>query len=140
MNIFFVLAVAVCAFLITDARKRHRYPLPFDVGKACVLGSLPPEKLSIFYECYNDTRSMERKKYKEGLKCVLRSYDGLVKGARVDLEVMRNAAENATEKIKMAFNICSRDRRTTLLNRAIKCLNIQLETDCRQSNTTAASS
>lgn len=122
-----LVAVAMCA----GGRGRpHTNREAFAQWRDCMVSKLPADKTPVYEGCHNSSRGTEMRKFREGLQCVLGSYN-LVDKNNVDLARMREVARNITQQeLKTAFEECPNEDRNNKVARAVKCVIDRLETSC----------
>ncbi|XP_037578762.1 uncharacterized protein LOC119461497 [Dermacentor silvarum] len=68
----------------------------FSRWRDCMVGKLPAEKVQTYEDCRNHSRGTEMRRFRQGLECVLSSYN-LVNRNDVDLARMRELAQSVTQ-------------------------------------------
>uniref|UniRef100_A0A224Y8J4 Uncharacterized protein n=1 Tax=Rhipicephalus zambeziensis TaxID=60191 RepID=A0A224Y8J4_9ACAR len=77
--------------------------------RECMVAKLPQDKVQEYEGCRNRSRGTDMRRFRQGLECVLSSYN-LVNRTDVDLSRMRELAQNVTqEEVRAAFQDCSQD-------------------------------
>lgn len=102
----------------------------FSRWRECMVGKLPAEKVQTYEDCRNHSRGTEMRRFRQGLECVLSSYN-LVNRNDVDLARMRELAQSVTQtELKAAFQECPQDDGNKKVSKAVKCVIDHLETSC----------
>uniref|UniRef100_A0A224YI88 Uncharacterized protein n=1 Tax=Rhipicephalus zambeziensis TaxID=60191 RepID=A0A224YI88_9ACAR len=129
-----VLVLAACfvaaAMSVGGIHRTHSTRESFNEWRQCMVGKLPANKTSVYEGCHNSSRGTDMRKFREGLVCVLDSYN-LVERNNVNLTRMRELAQNIQEpELKTAFEDCPKEERNNKLARTVKCVIDSLETSC----------
>ncbi|KAL3215760.1 hypothetical protein MRX96_051281, partial [Rhipicephalus microplus] len=99
-------------------------------GGTAWLQKLPEDKVQTYENCRNHSRGTDMRKFRQGLECVLSSYN-LVNRTDVDLSRMQHLAQNITQpEVRTAFHECAQDENNKKVGKAVKCFIDHLETSC----------
>uniref|UniRef100_A0A023GC78 Putative secreted protein n=1 Tax=Amblyomma triste TaxID=251400 RepID=A0A023GC78_AMBTT len=119
------LLVGVHAGTRTDSRRTE-----YDQWRQCMVDKLPTDKAPVFDECQTRASGTEMRKFREGLQCVLGSYQ-LVNGNNVNLAQMTQVAPTIQKQdLKKAFEECPKDDGNTRIAKAVKCVIDHLKNTC----------
>ncbi|KAL1476588.1 hypothetical protein MTO96_036404, partial [Rhipicephalus appendiculatus] len=102
----------------------------FDNWRSCMVKKIPGDKAPVYEACHNRSRGTDMHRFRDGLQCVLSSYN-IVKKNDVNLDLMAQLAKNITQQdLKGAFEECPKNDRNKNLQRAVKCVIDHLESTC----------
>ncbi|XP_037519114.1 uncharacterized protein LOC119396095 [Rhipicephalus sanguineus] len=127
-----VLVLAACLVAVAmSAGGRHSASREdFSRWRECMITKLPQDRIQTYETCRNQSRGTEMRRFRQGLECVLSSYN-LVNRTDVDLSRMQQAAQNVTQQeLRAAFQECPQDENNKKVGKAVKCLIDHLETSC----------
>uniref|UniRef100_A0A131Z3S5 Uncharacterized protein n=1 Tax=Rhipicephalus appendiculatus TaxID=34631 RepID=A0A131Z3S5_RHIAP len=127
-----VLVLAACLVAVAMSAGGRISPSREDFAewRACMVAKLPQDKVQEYENCRNRSRGTDMRRFRQGLECVLSSYN-LVNRTDVDLSRMQQLAQNVTqEEVRAAFHDCSQDENNKKVGKAVKCFIDHLETSC----------
>uniref|UniRef100_L7MC48 Putative secreted peptide n=1 Tax=Rhipicephalus pulchellus TaxID=72859 RepID=L7MC48_RHIPC len=128
--VVFVLAACLVAVAMSVGGRISPSREDFARWRDCMVAKLPQDKVETYENCRNHSRGTDMRRFRQGLECVLSSYN-LVNRTDVDLSRMRQLAQNVTqEEVRAAFQECPEDDKNKKVGRAVKCLIDHLETSC----------
>ncbi|KAL1445517.1 hypothetical protein MTO96_044979 [Rhipicephalus appendiculatus] len=120
-----LVALATSAKDRTTSRRQQ-----FDNWRSCMVKKIPGDKAPVYEACHNRSRGTDMHRFRDGLQCVLSSYN-IVKKNDVNLDLMAQLAKNITQQdLKGAFEECPKNDRNKNLQRAVKCVIDHLESTC----------
>uniref|UniRef100_A0A6M2E7K2 Putative conserved secreted protein n=1 Tax=Amblyomma tuberculatum TaxID=48802 RepID=A0A6M2E7K2_9ACAR len=127
--VFFLTACLLAGANAASSRVEARRA-QFDQWRQCMVNKLPTDKAPVFQGCHHNASGTEMRKFRQGLECVLGSYE-LVNRNNVDLARMTQVAPTITkEELKKAFEDCPKDEDNKKVAKAVKCVIDHLETNC----------
>ncbi|XP_075751908.1 uncharacterized protein LOC119174308 [Rhipicephalus microplus] len=125
-----VLAACLVAVAMSVGGRISPSRQDFASWRSCMVAKLPQDKVQTYENCRNQSRGTDMRKFRQGLECVLSSYN-LVNRTDVNLSRMRELAQNVTQQeVRAAFEECPLDDKNKKVGRAVKCLIDHLETSC----------
>ncbi|KAL1479088.1 hypothetical protein MTO96_052151 [Rhipicephalus appendiculatus] len=127
-----VLVLAACLVAVAMSAGGRISPSREDFAewRACMVAKLPQDKVQEYENCRNRSRGTDMRRFRQGLECVLTSYN-LVNRTDVNLNRMRELAQEVTQQeVKAAFQECPEDDNNRKVGKAVKCLIDHLETSC----------
>ncbi|XP_072144893.1 uncharacterized protein [Dermacentor andersoni] len=128
--VVFVLAACLVAVAMSAGGRASSRREEFTRWRECMAQKLPTDKAQEYENCRNHSRGTEMRKFRQGLECVLKSYN-LVQRNDVDLNRMRELAQNVTKpELRAAFQECPQDEHNSKVAKAVKCVIDHLETSC----------
>nr|XP_037281055.1 uncharacterized protein LOC119174307 [Rhipicephalus microplus] len=127
-----VLLLVTCfVALATSAKDRatnHRQQ--FDDWRSCMVQKIPVDKVPQYDACHGRSRGTDMHRFRDGLQCVLSSYN-IVNKNDVNLDRMAQLARTITQQdLKSAFEECPKNDRNKHVQRAVKCVIDHLERTC----------
>lgn len=118
-------AVATSAKDRTTSRRQQ-----FDNWRNCMVQKIPGDKAPVYEACHSRSRGTDMHRFRDGLQCVLSSYN-IVNKNDVNLERMAQLAKDITQQdLKGAFQECPKNERNKSLQRTVKCVIDHLEKTC----------
>uniref|UniRef100_A0A023FYI5 Putative secreted protein n=1 Tax=Amblyomma parvum TaxID=251391 RepID=A0A023FYI5_AMBPA len=127
--VVFLLTACVLARASAGSRAESRRA-QFDQWRQCMVDKLPTDKAPVFQGCHNTAAGTEMRKFRQGLECILDSYQ-LLDRNNVNLARMTEVAPTITkEELKKAFEDCPKDDGNKKVAKAVKCVIDHLETTC----------
>ncbi|KAL3215761.1 hypothetical protein MRX96_051282 [Rhipicephalus microplus] len=107
-----LLLVACYVALATSAKDRttnHRQQ--FDDWRSCMVRKIPADKVPQYEACHGRSRGTDMHRFRDGLQCVLSSYN-IVNKNDVNLNLMAQLARNIPQQdLKSAFEECPKNDR-----------------------------
>uniref|UniRef100_A0A131XE89 Putative secreted peptide n=1 Tax=Hyalomma excavatum TaxID=257692 RepID=A0A131XE89_9ACAR len=128
-----VVLVLVACFVATATSAKGRAASrreQFDEWRNCMVQKIPNDKASVYQACHERSRGTDMHRFRDGLQCVLSSYN-IVNRNDVNLERMAQLAREITQQdLKSAFEECPKNERNKQLQRTVKCVIDHLESTC----------